>query len=62
MSDEYSRVKKIRGLNRVVDADSGKLLRSHLGNPLDGGGHKSAAKATRQCAHINESMSDRKKK
>lgn len=46
-------VKKIRGKYRVVEKNTGKILKTHKGNARDGGGHKSRAKAESQSAHID---------
>lgn len=39
---------------RLVEAETGKIARRESGAPVDGGGHKSKAKAVRQAAHVNE--------
>ena len=40
---------------RVVDAKTGRIAKTHLGNPLDGGGHGyDERKAARQAKHVNE--------
>jgi len=43
--------KKVKGKWRVVHG--GKVMKNRSGTAVDGGGHKSKAKATRQAAHIN---------
>lgn len=46
-------VKRMKDKYRVVDADTGQIVKSVNGKPIDGGGHSFEAKATRQCEHVN---------
>lgn len=46
-------VKKIKGKYRVVEKNTGRILKTKKGNARDGGGHKSRAKAESQSAHID---------
>lgn len=54
-------VKKMKSGYRVVDDDTGRLMRSVHGKPLDGGGHTQKAKAVRQCGHINDGMNEKRR-
>jgi len=47
------KVRQIGRKYRVVEADSGAVATGSKGNPRDGGGHQSEAKAKRQAAIIN---------
>lgn len=38
---------------RVVEADSGSLVRNTKGTPVDGGGHRTEAAAKRQARAVN---------
>jgi hypothetical protein len=51
----YAKAVKRRGLYRVIEKGTNKLLRGCQGGACDGGGHKDHDKAVRQCGHINES-------
>ena len=51
-------VKKIAGVTRIVDSDTGRIARSVNGFALDGGRKnadtRGVASARRQCKHIND--------
>lgn len=46
-------VKKIGLMFRIVD-EKGKIAKTHLGNPVDGGGCCDRQKRVRQALHINK--------
>jgi len=46
-------VKRLKDKYRVVDADTGRIVKSVNGKPVDGGGHSFEAKCARQCEHVN---------
>ena len=41
--------------HRIIEKDSGRIAKTSKGNPRDGGGHASKAKAQRQARAINSS-------
>ncbi len=45
---------------RVVEAETGRLVRNRRGTPVDGGGHATLKKAREQAAAIN--ISQRRKR
>lgn len=45
---------------RVVEASTGRIAKTRGGTPVDGGGHASKGKASRQASAINSSISRRK--
>lgn len=45
---------------RVVEAASGRIAKTHLGNARDGGGHDDKASAARQAAYINKALKDKR--
>jgi hypothetical protein len=48
-------VRKRKGKYRVVECDTGRLVRPKDGaKPTDGGGHESKQKAKRQAGYIND--------
>jgi hypothetical protein len=47
-------IRKVRGKFRVVERATGRIAKTKLGNPVDGGGHRSRQKAGRQAGYINE--------
>lgn len=38
---------------RIVEAESGKVVKNNAGTAVDGGGHKTKPKAVKQAAAIN---------
>ena len=54
------KIRKRRNKYRVVEA-GGAIAKTKNGKPLDGGGHKSKAKAIRQAGYINEGSENEKK-
>lgn len=55
------KVRKRRGRFRIVEADTGRIVTSSLGNASDGGGHRTRAKAERQARAINAAYSRKKR-
>ena len=53
--------KKIGGKYRVVESESGQIAKNRSGTPVDGGGHKTADRATAQARAINASLQKRGK-
>ena len=55
MTDTFA-TRVLRGKVRTVDAETGKVAKTALGNPVDGGGWNATAygkaKAARQVRHI----------
>ena len=51
-----AKARKQNGKNRVVDVETGKLVKTAAGKPVDGGGHESLAMAQRQASAINISQ------
>ena len=53
-------VKKIAGVTRIVDSDTGKIARSVHGKPIDGGRKNAVERgptvAYSQCRHVNEAI------
>ena len=47
-------VKKLNGKYRIIEAQ-GRIAKTPLNHAVDGGGHKTKAKALRQAGHINSS-------
>ena len=45
---------------RVVEASTGRIAKNRAGTPVDGGGHASQGKASRQASAINTSISRKK--
>lgn len=54
-------VKKVGQKYRVVEP-GGKLVRNNAGTPIDGGGHKTEAKASAQARAVNATKHGKKKK
>jgi len=52
------KVKKIGNLFRVVEVSSGNIATTKNNVAVDGGGHKSKAKASRQQNAINTSLTE----
>ena len=48
--------RKIRGIHRIVDADTRKIAVTKNRVAMDGGGHKSLARCKRQMHYINEAL------
>ena len=53
------KVRKLNGKYRLVEP-SGRIAKTHLGNPIDGGGSKAKLPRMRQANKVNEAL--RKKK
>jgi len=56
-------VKQIKGVNRVVEAETGKIaVNEKSGKPLAGGGNESASNAHRQVGYINDGLKKKAEK
>ena len=55
-------VRKRRGKYRVVEANSQRIAKTSKKNAVDGGGHRTQAKAKAQARAINAAWSRKRKK
>lgn len=53
MAGPYVEMMEHNGLTRLVLRGTTEIARTPKGTPLDGGGHKDAARAERQMGYIN---------
>jgi len=55
------KVSKRRGKFRIVEADTGRIVKTSKGRARDGGGHKDRERAQRQATAINTSLAKKRK-